>query len=114
MTLEEAKQKAYPDGGGKYLIDGKWMKVHCDEYHMHSFKCLIEINSEQQLRPPLDIIISHLEGALDVHYENDEVVWSHVKRALKSAFDSYPIILSDTEETIKKLRELSETKPPTE
>lgn len=47
MTLEEAKTKAYPDGGGKYEIDGKSYRVHCDEYHMHSFKCLVEFEDYQ-------------------------------------------------------------------
>ena len=43
ITVEEARKKSFPDGGGKYLIDGKWMRVHCDEYHMHRFDCLVEI-----------------------------------------------------------------------
>lgn len=26
-----------------YLIDGKWMRVCCDEYHRHGKDCLIEV-----------------------------------------------------------------------
>lgn len=25
-----------------YKVNGKWMRVCCDEYHQHSRKCLIE------------------------------------------------------------------------
>lgn len=46
MTTEEAKQKGFPDGGGTYLIDGKEMRVHCDEYHMHSFGCLVHAKKQ--------------------------------------------------------------------
>ena len=48
MTLEEAKKKSYPDGGGIYKVGNKLMKVYCDEYHMHSFKCLVQFKKTKK------------------------------------------------------------------
>lgn len=47
LTIEEAKKLSYPDGSGKILIDGKYYRIHCDEYHMHSFKCLVLISDKK-------------------------------------------------------------------
>lgn len=47
IKVSKAKNLSYPDGGGVYKIGGKLMRVHCDEYHMHSFKCLVFINKKE-------------------------------------------------------------------
>ena len=47
ISLLKAKTLSYTDGGGLYKIDGKIMKVHCDEYHMHSFKCLCIVEEDE-------------------------------------------------------------------
>jgi len=51
ITIEKAKKLSYSDGGGVYKIGGKLMKIHCDEYHMHSFKCLTTVSSEHKTKP---------------------------------------------------------------
>lgn len=54
IKLEKAKELSYPDGGGIWMIEGKQMRVHCNEYHMHSYNCLVEViklSSENKTKP---------------------------------------------------------------
>ena len=43
ISVEKAKTLSFPDGGGKYLIGSEYMTVHCSEYHIHRFDCLVPL-----------------------------------------------------------------------
>lgn len=100
--------------------DSGWWFIHkltYDPKYGFVYKVWLSIEGEQDdekakliteslNQPPIDIITSSMEGALDVVYENDEVLWSHVKRALQSAFKNYPTVVRAAEEFISKRQPL--------
>lgn len=45
--IELLEEKVYLPGS-RYIIDGKMMEVHCDQYHQHTESCLIQIERNCQ------------------------------------------------------------------
>lgn len=96
--------------------DSGWWFIHKlthDAINGFQYKVWLSIEGEQDderaklitaalNQPPIDIIISHMEGDLDVGEENNNDLWSRVKKSLQSAFKSYPIVWRATEEFISK------------
>lgn len=115
----EGQEKYYTanwDDNGWWFInkltindDGKWiykvwLAIEGEQDDTRANEIIDSLNS-----PPIDIIISGLEGNLDVVYENDEILWSHVKKGIKSCKDGYCDILKSTDETVHKLKRLNTT-----
>lgn len=109
-NIQEENEPIY-----KTVWNGRWViyKLTCHPKDGFYYKVWLTIDGEQDdekvrllieslNQPPIEIIQSHMEGALNVEYENDQFLWSHVKHALQNAFAKYASIFRETEKFISK------------